>query len=83
MKESEVMKDGISDLERNLLTNEPAELNSGGDLRLLGSYINQKRPKLAGGFYEALRNPNEVELPDSPIPTEIAMDEHLFLEKRD
>ncbi len=79
--EGEVMKDGISDLEKDLLTNEPAELNSGGDQSLLESYINQKRPKFAGGYFGAVRNLNEVELPDSPIPTEIAMDEHFFPEE--
>jgi len=75
-------KDNSSDLERDLITNEPAELNSDGEPMLSESYINQKRHHFAGGFFGAVRNLNEVELPDSLIPTEIAMDEHFFTEEK-
>lgn len=76
-----LLKNDSSDLERDLLTNEPGELNSDEDPMLMESYINQKRPNFGGGFFGAVRNLNEVELPDSPIPTEIAMDEHFFPEE--
>ncbi len=74
------MKEKSSELERDLLSDEPAELNSTGDPMLLESYINQKRPHYSGGFFGAVQNLNQVELPDSSIPTEIAMDEHFFPE---
>lgn len=76
------MKDNSSDLERDFLINDPAELNTEEDQMLSESYINQKRPHFGGGFFSAIRNLNEVELPDSSIPTEIAMDEHFFPERR-
>lgn len=76
------MKDNSADLERDVLTNEPTELNSASDPMLSESYINQKRPHYSGGFYRAIKNLNQVELPDSSIPDEIAMmDEHIFPEK--
>lgn len=74
------MKENSSEIERDLLLNEPAELNTDGDPMLSESYINQKRPHFSGGFFGAVQNLNQVELPDSPIPTEIAMDEHFFPE---
>lgn len=78
--DSETMKDTSTDLEKDLLSNEPAELNTDEDQMLSESYINQKRPHFNGGFYGAVQNLNQVELPDAPIPTEIAMDEHFFPE---
>lgn len=75
------MKDGSSDLERDILINESAELNSEGDPMLSESYITQKRPHYSGGFYGAIQNLNQIELPDSAIPDEIAMDEHYFPEE--
>ncbi len=79
--EGEVMKDDSSGPEKDSLTNEPTELNLGRDPQLLKSYINQKRLHSSGGYFGAIRNLNEVELPDSPIPTEIAMDKHFFPEE--
>ena len=73
------MKDKSSKLDN--LTNQPAELNSGGDPMLLESYLTQRRPHYIGGFFGAIQNLNQVELSDSTIPDGIAMDEHFFPEK--